>query len=92
MPFVPRKLNTKNSNLDWINLIAGLHDLQCDCSEPLKHTIEEIYKQEPSLDPSKCLTTEKATTEDDGFGPGDLEALFADDGGEDAATTAATTG
>ncbi len=68
MPFIPRKLNTKNSNLDWINLIAGLHDLQCDCTEPLKHTIEEIHKQEPSLQPSKCLTTEKATTEDDGFG------------------------
>lgn len=89
--FVPRKLNTKNSNLDWINCICQIHDLQCDCGKPLIHTIQEIKKQEPSIDLKQCLGGgEDPTKEEDVIGPGDLEALFAGEfgeGEEDATTS-----
>ncbi len=87
--FVPRKQNTKNSRLDWINTIVMLHNLQCECLKPLKHTIEEIFKQEPTLK-TECLGTEEDIIAEDGFGPGDLDALFAADFGDDPPVAATT--
>lgn len=79
MSFKPIKTSLKNRKLDWMNTIVHIHDLQCGCEEPLQHTVKEIFAQEPSI--KKCLTTgeDPITEEDAGFGPGDLEKLFAED-------------
>lgn len=79
------KILTPNNKLDWINLIASVHNLVCSCNRPLAHTIEEILIQEPQLKihiPERCLTgttTEPGTAVDDHIDDGDLENLFAKD-------------
>lgn len=87
----PPTTSLSNKKYDWINLIVGIHNLQCGCDDPLKHTVEEIHNQEPSLKPQipKWLTTgnDPGAPDDDGFGDGDLEKLFEGDIGEDDATT-----
>lgn len=100
--YVPKKHQTKNDQIQWINTLVHLHDLQCDCDGPLEHTVLAINKQEKHLrftDQEKkqlekwLTTTEKHGTPDvDGFGDGDLEALFAEDIGEEKDTTATDTG
>ncbi len=80
MSFKPIKTSLKNRKLDWINTIVHIHDLQCRLVKNLlQHTVKEIFAQEPSI--KKCLTTgeDPITEEDAGFGPGDLEKLFAED-------------
>lgn len=82
------RISPKNKKIDWINLIAATHNIICGCQEPLLHTVEEILEQEPNLPFScpKCRTggTAAATTkDDDGFGDGDLEALFAGEFGDE---------
>lgn len=86
--YVPVKNSIKNRNLDWINCIVQVHNLQCSCETPLEHTVEEILHQEPNLDykkPTKCPTgtVDQLTTEEDVFGEGSLEALFAENFGEE---------
>lgn len=85
----------KEIQLQWINNIVHTHDLLCKCTKPLEHTIYGILKQEPNLRFDKetkklferCLTTtENGGHEEDaldGLGEGDLEALFAEDTGDD---------
>jgi len=81
------RISPKNKKIDWINHLVSTHNLICGCEQPLTHTIEEILDQEPNL-PFACPScrgtgTAVATTkEDDGFGDGDLEALFAGDFGD----------
>lgn len=84
--YKPKNPNTRNGRLDWINCLTQIHDLQCECGKPLEHTIDEIYKQEPSLK-QKCPGTAEDIIAEDGFGPGDLEALFDGDFGENDDTT-----
>lgn len=82
----PLPYNKKQQKLNFVNLIVSAHDLCCGCNDPLKCSVETIYEQEPSIK-QKCLTTTTGATQDgeeeDGFGDGDLEALFAEDFGED---------
>lgn len=95
MNFENPNYSPKELQLQWINNIVHTHDLLCKCSKPLEHTIHGIIKQEPNLRLEKetkkllqkCLTgTENGgPVEDalDGLGEGELEALFAEDTGED---------
>lgn len=82
----PTKYSQKGLNLQIVNTYVNIHDLNCGCNEPLKHIIQQIQQQEPTL---KCLTTgeigENPGLEDgvDGLGEGELEALFADTEKED---------
>nr|UHS18446.1 MAG: hypothetical protein [Betatorquevirus sp.] len=84
------KISPKNKKLDWINHIASTHNLICGCPEPLQHTVEEIINQEPTIKIpcKKCLGSgpEDTTPGEDGFGVGDLEALFAGDFGDEKDT------
>lgn len=72
-----------------LNTIVGNHDLVCSCESPLKHITNIIFEKAPPSNFTeeekkkikKCLgeepTTDLIATEDDGFGPGDLDQLFA---------------
>lgn len=77
----PCKYSGKQLNLQIVNTYVNVHDLNCSCDEPLKHIIQQIQEQEPTL---KCLTTGETGgdhgLEDgvDGLGEGELEALFAE--------------
>lgn len=72
-----------------MNALVTLHDLNCQCDEPLQHTIDLIINKEPNIifkpetteKLKKCLTTTAPTTEDvvDDFGDGELEKLFDQD-------------
>lgn len=87
---LPVKLSDKNKKYDWLNLIVGIHNLQCGCDDPLTHTVEEIFCQEPSIKDHflKCPGNgdPKDTGADDVLGEGDLEALFDQDFGEEDTT------
>lgn len=86
------KLSPRQKNLQIVNTYVAIHDLNCHCDKPLNHILQQIYDQEPSLLKEKCLSTAEDGTDHTGkdtiddFGPGELEALFAE---EDAADTAA---
>lgn len=84
--YVPAKLTKKQLNLQNVNTYVNVHDISCRCGEPLKHIINQILQQEPTLKPWLATTVDHgdpATEKDiDGFEPGELERLFA---GEDAA-------
>lgn len=92
--YKPLTIGQRHKNLNWTNCICALHDLQCQCDNPLEHTIENIVKQEPNLKFNKelsvkiqkCLTTGDDGPVDavDGFGDGELEQLFAEDDFGDA--------
>lgn len=84
--FVPPNYSKRQLNLQMVNCYVGIHDLHCHCKSPLTHIIQQIKDQEPTL---KCqdTTTAGAGNQDgekdiDGFGPGELERLFAEDGDE----------
>lgn len=84
------KILTANNKYDWINVIASIHNLQCPCTRPLAHTIEEIITQEPNLKiliPQRCLSgaTAEEPGVDDHIDDGDLEKLFEKDFDEDNA-------
>lgn len=82
----PVPYNKKQQKLNFVNLIVSAHDLCCGCKNPLKCSVNTICEQEPSIK-QECLTTITGDTQDggeeDGFGAGDLEALFAEDFGDD---------
>lgn len=86
--YKPIQLGYKHKNLNWINTEVAVHDLHCQCDDPLKHIIIGIIQQEPSLKFDKeeskliqqCLTTSEDTGDAvDTLGEGDLDALFAQD-------------
>lgn len=88
--YVPLKLSARNKRIDWINCIVQVHNLQCGCSQPLEHTLEEIYTQEPTLQikvPPPCpgSTGDPGTAADADFGE-ELEKLFEGDFGEPVPT------
>ncbi len=89
--------NNKKDQLKFINCVMGIHDLKCECSNPLFHSTNILLKQlAPELQKQekqqlkKCLGEEDTTNaeEDIGLTTGDLEQLFAED--DDGATTADT--
>lgn len=87
--FLPTKPNTRYQKIQWMNTLVHVHDLQCECDKPLEHTAYTIFTEEKNLrfSPEEkkafetCLTTpgEPTKEEDDPFGDGELEALFAED-------------
>lgn len=80
------KISPKNRKIDWINHICSAHGLVCGCDEPLKHTVEEIFEQEPEIKEIllKCpgRGEDHTTAADDLLGDGVLDALFTDDFGD----------
>lgn len=83
--------------LQWMNANATIHDMICDCNHFNKHYLQQLIKNQEQIKINKeeykklqkCLIiTDDETGEDvtgeDGFAPGDLEAIFAEDhDGED---------
>lgn len=81
--FVDPKYTKRQLNLQMVNGYVAIHDLRCHCQKPLQHIIQQIYEQEPTL---KCQDTTTAAVGNqdgekdiDGFGPGELERLFAEE-------------
>lgn len=95
--YIPAPYSTKQKNLQEVNLHVAIHDMRCGCNNPLKHIIFQLLEQEPSINftPQEiqqlqtCHGTGTATEgpgdDETGFGPGDLEQLFAEEKEEDAA-------
>lgn len=84
--FVDPKYTKRQLNLQMVNGYVAIHDLRCHCQKPLQHIIEQIHQQEPTL---KCQDTTTAAVGNpdgekdiDGFGPGELERLFAEEDDE----------
>lgn len=81
--------NSKQLNLQFVNLVVGAHDLICPCNKPLECSIKKILQQEPSIKIEDLIKKEKCPTttdagdahagDEDGFGEGDLDLLFAGD-------------
>lgn len=76
-------------DLQNVNTYVAVHDLTCNCEHPLQHIITQIIKQEPSIKKWVATTIAESGDQDtekdiDHFGPGELEALFAQDNAEDA--------
>lgn len=85
---------SKKDQIQLVNCFVGIHDIKCNCEKPAVHCAEVILKQlNTELTPQEkehlksCLgttTDPTATTEENGGVTGeDLEALFADAGGDD---------
>lgn len=94
MKIIDPKWTQKQKINNWMNLLAHVHDNNCNCDEPLQHTIHIILEKEPNIQfqestkqlLKKCLGTEDSKEDGDdvdGLGIGDLERLFAEDTGED---------
>lgn len=84
--YIPPKYSKRQLDLQNVNTYVNVHDCSCRCKSPLKHIIQQILHQEPTLKPWLATTIADAGNHDgekdiDGFGPGELEALFAE--GED---------
>lgn len=82
--YVPPKFSPRQLNLQMVNCYTAIHDLKCHCEKPLKHIIQQILEQEPTLKPWLDSTTgdggnqpTEKDTEDTGIE--DLERLFAED-------------
>lgn len=87
---LPITTSSKNRKYDWLNTLVHIHNLQCGCDDPLGHTVEEIFEQEPGIKEkyTKCPGPgdPSPTGEEDVLGAGDLDALFAADFGEENTT------
>lgn len=86
----PTKLTEKQQILQNVNLFTSIHDLSCQCENPLRCIILQIYSQEKGLkinpeEIKQWLTStaagETTTGEEETFAGEDLDALFADDAG-----------
>lgn len=93
------KSTLRQQQLKWMNFIVHTHDVFCDCPHPVEHTAAFIFQQEPNLkfttpekdNIRKCLGGEPAildgaVKEEEDLEPGDLDALFGEDFGEDTDT------
>lgn len=93
--YVKPKTSVKAQRLARTNAYVSIHDLHCDCQQPLQHIITDIILQEPSLKSddkfkhylTQCLgTTQDGDTvkeEEDILGDVDLERFFDADFGEE---------
>lgn len=85
----------RQQELKWLNLIWESHDQMCSCQDPPLHLMILINKDSNAPKPEsdiknlKCLLTGTDTTikenienEDPIFDEGELERLFAEDGGK----------
>lgn len=82
--YVSPKYTNKRLDLQNVNAYVNIHDLTCKCEHPLRHIITQITQQEPTIKKWLATTIEEDGNPDgekdiDGFGPGELEALFAEE-------------
>lgn len=82
------KYGPKQLETNWVNNIFHSHDLFCGCDNPLKHLIIILNKQGKAPKPESeaknilCLITgegDSTDPEEEPFGDGELERLFAED-------------
>nr|ALN98240.1 ORF2 [Chimpanzee anellovirus] len=97
----PALYKGKSLENQWINGIFHQHDLFCGCHDPITHLLTVLNRQGKAPKPEseipniKCLITgeDNVPGEDvDAFGPGELEALFADGPTADTAEPTTSTG
>lgn len=78
----------KHKKLQWLNGTVHMHDMFCQCDEPLKHLMFEILEKEKDIkfteeeqqQLQKCLSTgDRGAPDGDVLGDGDLDRLFAED-------------
>lgn len=94
--YIPPRNSKRQQALKWMNMLAHVHDLICDCYNPIEHTAAFIFEQEkhlkftpPEKDTIKqCLFGENTTTtagdqDVDGLDAGTLEELFKEDAGDE---------
>lgn len=86
--YVKPKTTQKAQRLARTNAWTAIHDLHCDCNQPLQHIITDILQQEPSLkndekfkqNIQQCLGITGAgdtqKEEEDILGDVDLERFF----------------
>lgn len=86
--------NIKQLETHWVNNVFHSHDLWCHCEDTITHFMSIINKQNNAPKPLedikniKCLITgipttkDPTTEEEEPFGDGELEKLFAEDAGE----------
>lgn len=83
--------NNKKDQLQFINCVINVHDLKCECQNPLFHATRILLKQlapeitqQEKQQLQQCLGDPATTTtvEDTGFDTGDLEKLFGEDDGD----------
>lgn len=82
--FVDPKYTPRQLQLQMVNAYVHIHDLHCNCKSPLRHIIQQIENQEPSIKKWRDSTTAAAGPHDgedviDQFGPGELESIFAEE-------------
>lgn len=82
--FVDPKYTPRQLQLQMVNAYVHIHDLHCRCKSPLKHIIQQIENQEPSIKKWRDSTIAAAGPQhgDDvieNFGPGELERIFAEE-------------
>lgn len=79
----------------WMNTVFQTHDLCCGCKDTILHLLTILNrngkapKPEKDIKNIKCLITGegKEDSEEDGFGPGELEELFKEEEPDTAAAT-----
>lgn len=97
--YIPNQLSCKGKKLQWMNLIAAVHDCHCECDNPILHTIVLCFEQEKEFNftpPEKDLIKQclSGTTASNGVGDQgidaftgeELEKLFQDGDDADTAT------
>lgn len=93
------KYSPKALEDQWLNTIFGSHDLICGCNDPILHLFDILNRKGPARKPlvdiqnAKCLITgdkEDGPEDDIDIAPGELELLFAEDGGEEDAGPSTT--
>lgn len=91
----------RQQELQWLNLVNSTHDQFCHCNEPTLHLLYCINKFSSAQKPEKdlrniqCLLTgvpittaeDKEEGDPTGFLEGELEDLFKEENGENAAST-----
>lgn len=95
MTYKPTYNTGKKNEKLHLNAICGSHDLWCGCDEPLKHTINAIFKhakptnftEEEKQQIKICLGEDTADTTGKGdaldtIDEGELTKLFEEDGEE----------
>lgn len=91
----------RKQELLWMNILWSTHDQFCECQDPVLHLMILINRDSSARKPTsdikniKCLLTGETTTKEDtkpedfddlDIEDGELEKLFAEDGGEGTST------
>lgn len=97
--YIPTNSTYRQNQLKWLNILHHVHGSFCDCPNGMAHTTALIFENNPDLQfspPEKdiiksCLSGENTGDKDgenhgvDGFTGEELELLFKEPDGEDAA-------